>query len=71
MNKITHWVKADEVTEEGLHLVCYGDVETIGTTHIAEIFCDEDMGWVARVGGHFPMKLDNYDSSYKFAKLEF
>ena len=72
MNKIKHWIKADEAVEEGLYLVCFGDVETLHSVSPVEVYTNEDDElFVLSKMTKSSHPVDRYATLYKFAKLEF
>ncbi len=66
MNKIKHWVKPNEVKQEGLYLMCRGDVVAEGTSRIVYI-SKNDCGELVDFCGD---KVTRYHNNWKFALLD-
>lgn len=67
MNKVKHWVKTDEVVEEGFYLACYGDVESCESLEI----CTYNGEGIFNFGDDEGYSVGSFKPGYKFAKLEF
>ncbi len=65
INKIKNW-SYDKPTEEGLYLICRGDVETEYTVSFERL--DFFEGSLRDDSG---VKVSSYHNDFKYAKLEF
>jgi len=71
-NKITNWIKADEVSEEGLYILNVGDAESLETSEIVHIAKDPDDDLVITYKyDPFVHTVKSSHHSWKFTKLEF
>jgi len=66
-NKITNWIKADEVSEEGLYLIKRGDVATKENTTHGEVIRYDD----GELGDDMGNYISDYADGFFFALLEF